>query len=181
MESSGVSGIVLSDGFVRLRPVTAEDLPVASSWYRDPVVLWGSEGTRDPYPPERVARMYQVLEGRGEVYLVEVATGAGYLPVGDAALNPTGLPIVIGDAAWRGRGLGRRVLALLVNRARALRYRELHVHQIYADNTASLRLYQGAGFRIVGEGEEDGRRYFRLVLPLEAASDGFSEDPPALL
>jgi len=181
MDPSDRVGPVLTDGVVRLRPVTPEDVQVATAWYQDPEVLWGSEGTRDPYSPGRVARMYEVLGARGEVYIVEMACEGGYRPVGDAALNPSGLPIVIGEAAWRGRGLGRRVLALLVARARALGYRTLHVRQIYCDNIASLRLYQGAGFRIVGRGVEDGRPFVRLERVLEERPDAFSGDAPPLL
>jgi RimJ/RimL family protein N-acetyltransferase len=163
----------LDDGVVRLRPVDLErDVRLALPWYRDPVVLWGAEGTREPFACERIARMYAVLAERGEVYIVEVITERGPVAVGDAALNPYGVPIVIGDASWRGRGVGRRVLGLLVDRARALGYREVQAHQVYTDNTASLRLYQGAGFQVAGEGREDGRAFVRLTLRLPHPQGG---------
>ncbi|MGC8488888.1 MAG: hypothetical protein ACP5QO_11860, partial [Clostridia bacterium] len=68
----------LDDGVVRLRPVELErDVRLALPWYHDPVVLWGSEGTCDPFTCERIARMYAVLAERGEVYIVEVMTARG--------------------------------------------------------------------------------------------------------
>lgn len=160
----------LTDGVVRLRRVEPErDADVALPWYRDPVVLWGSEGSRQPFDRARVVRMYEVLQSRGEAYLVEVATETGWVPVGDATLTPDSLPIVVGAADWRGRGLGRRILALLIGRARALGYTHLAVHQIFVDNTASRRLYEGAGFRPVDEGvQPDGRRWRAYRLDLEA-------------
>lgn len=170
------------DGQVRLRPVkVAEDVATAVAWYRDPVVLWGSEGSTEPFTPERVARMYEVLAARGEVYIVEVQGPDGFIAVGDAALSAVGVPIVIGEASWRGRGIGRQVLALLIARAQALGLPELVAHQIYADNRASLRLYEGAGFRVVSGGEEGGRPFFRLRLPLEGPESADAGSAPALL
>ena len=170
------------DGLVRLRLLDIDhDVAVATAWYRDEVVLWGSEGTTELFTPERVARMYQVLSARGEVYIVEVRDRDAFVAVGDAALSPVGVPIVIGESAWRGRGIGRRVLALLIRRARALGYPELMAHQSYADNQASLRLYERAGFKIIGGGEEHGRPFFRLRLDLREAPTPATGSPPALL
>ena len=49
--------------------------------------------------------------------------------------------------AWRGRGLGRRLMSELVARARAAGLRRLSL-EVLAGNTAALRLYERAGMRV---------------------------------
>ncbi len=161
---------VLIDGEVQLRPVDpVKDAERAWPWYQDPVVLWGSENTREPFGRDRVQRMYEVLSARGEAFVVEVRDGDSWRAVGDASLLPDALPIVIGDASWRGRGLGRRVLLLLIARARALGWPELVAHCIYDDNVPSRRLFEGCGFRPADRGVDDGRPWTRYRLRLRPA------------
>jgi predicted GNAT family acetyltransferase len=49
--------------------------------------------------------------------------------------------------AWRGRGLGRRLMSELVERARAAGLRRLSL-EVLAGNTAAIRLYEQAGMRV---------------------------------
>jgi RimJ/RimL family protein N-acetyltransferase len=162
--------VVLQDGSLRLRPVVLpDDVVVAAPWYRDPEVLHFSEGEgTPPYDSEMVEQMYRTMAGRCEVYIIEVLTADGWHPIGDAGLcGEAGTPIVIGEAAYRSRGFGGRVLRLLIGRARALGWSRMVVKGIYTYNERSLRLYTGAGFRI-GEQitDEAGRAMWRLELPL---------------
>lgn len=48
---------------VRLDAPPAEAL----SWYQDPETLWMVDGKREPYTPERLARMYDWLSEHGEL------------------------------------------------------------------------------------------------------------------
>lgn len=48
---------------------------------------------------------------------------------------------------WRGRGLGHRLMAELIGRARAAGLRSLSL-EVLAGNTAAIRLYERAGMRI---------------------------------
>lgn len=48
---------------------------------------------------------------------------------------------------WRGRGLGRRLMSALVERARASGLRHLSL-EVLAGNTPAIRLYERAGMRI---------------------------------
>src|SRR3712207_1968164 len=49
--------------------------------------------------------------------------------------------------AWRRRGLGRRLMSALVERARAYGLRALSL-DVLAENAAAIRLYEGAGMRV---------------------------------
>ncbi len=57
--------------------------------------------------------------------------------------------------AWRGRGVGRRLLDALIARARALGYHKL-VLSAFPSNEAGMQVYRRAGFREVGIYREQG-------------------------
>lgn len=164
------SEVVLQDGRLRLRPVVLpDDIAAAVPWYHDPEMLRFSEreGT-PPYDAAMVERMYRSMITRCEVYIIETLTPAGWLAIGDAALcGEAGLPIVIGDAAYRSRGLGTRVLRLLIDRARSLGWPGLVVKGVYTYNDRARRLYERAGFRVCGQAHnEAGHPMWRFELPL---------------
>jgi ribosomal-protein-alanine N-acetyltransferase len=54
------------------------------------------------------------------------------------------------DAAWRGRGLGRRLLDLHLRRLAGLGVAAVFL-EVEEGNEAALRLYERAGFRAVGQ------------------------------
>lgn len=141
---------------VRLRPVELPgDLVVAYPWYQDPEVLQGSEGRdAEPFSLERIERMYRYLSNIGSVYIIEVWDDDGYRPVGDAALSPAMMPIVIGDDAWRGRGVGTAVMKLIERLARDRGMMQLKAHKIFRTNIASERLFASQGFQMVEVGED---------------------------
>ena len=119
---------------VRLDAPPAEAL----SWYQDPETLWMVDGKREPYTPERLARMYDWLAERGELWFIDVrdeGTGGGWRAVGDVTLCPDNLPIVIGEKDQRSRYVGRRVIEALCERgapsrlARGPRGRDLRLER----------------------------------------------------
>jgi phosphinothricin acetyltransferase len=57
------------------------------------------------------------------------------------------------DRAWRARGVGRRLLAHLVELGEAAGHRSI-LARITAHNHASRRLHAALGFRLVGIEEE---------------------------
>lgn len=113
--------ILVVDDDLRLRPFAGDaDVDAAWPWYRDPATVALVDGAGAPaYARDRVAAMYDALGAQGEVYVVELRSGAGWEPVGDVTLAPHTLPIVVAPGS-RGRGIGRRVLLRLVDRARVL-------------------------------------------------------------
>ena len=68
------------------------------------------------------------------------------------------MPIVIGDKTLRGRGIGRSVIAALVERGRGLGYDSLAVEEIYDWNTPSRRCFESLGFK-AAEKTEKGHSY----------------------
>ena len=144
-----------------LRLVRLDAPPVeALSWYQEPETLWMVDGKREPYTPERLARMYDWLAERGELWYIEVrdesASGGGRA-VGDVTLCPGDLPIVIGEKDLRARHVGRRVIEALCERARHLGWREVLVDEIYDWNIASQRCFSAAGFEPYGRTELGAR------------------------
>lgn len=71
------------------------------------------------------------------------------------------------ERAWRGRGVGRRLLERLVELARGIGYHKM-VLSTFPTNTAGVRLYESAGFLRVGvyreQGLLDGRWVDTLIM-----------------
>lgn len=141
------------DGELRLRAYDGEH-GFALKWYQDRELVYLVDGVREPYTPEKLGQMYRWLNERGELYFIEALRDGLWRPIGDVTLMPDDLPIVIGEAEYRGKGVGGRVLRALIERGRALGYARLGVQMIYHYNTASLRCFEKAGFVVSGHTEK---------------------------
>ena len=118
-------------------------------------------------PEERAAW----LAARGPRHPVLVAVGPGRDVVGWGSLNAfnprrayhhvADFSLYV-DRSWRGKGVGRRLLAALMERARALEYHKL-VLSAFPFNEAGMQVYRRAGFREVGVYREQGRLDGRWV------------------
>ena len=135
----------------------------ALSWYQDEETTLLVDGTPDRYSPDRLKRMYAYLDAHGELYFIEVLEDGLWRPIGDVTFWQEDMPIVIGDPAYRGRGIGKKVIRTLIRRARELGYRRLEVGEIYGFNEGSRRCFEACGFRPT-EKTEKGWHY---VLTLE--------------
>lgn len=141
--------MVLRTDALQLRSVELpDDVAVALQWYQDSEVLFYSEGgaSATPYDADRVERMYRYLLAKGEVFIIEVKTDQGWLPIGDVALCSDCLPIEIGDPQYRSKGIGGKVLDLVIDHARSQGRDKLRVNGVYGFNERSLRLYRSRGF-----------------------------------
>lgn len=127
----------------------------AFDWYQDADTVWLVDGVRTPYDRETLARMYEYLNARGELYFIEIRDGDGFRPIGDVCFSPDDLPIVIGDQSCRGMGIGRRVIGALIQRARELGYARMRVREIYEYNVASRKCFESMGFRPSGKTEKE--------------------------
>ena len=72
------------------------------------------------------------------------------------------IPIVIGDPAWRGKGIGGKVVRTLIQRGRLLGYEKLEVGEIYDFNPGSRRCFEAAGFRATTQTETGW--HYELIL-----------------
>ncbi|MCI0184911.1 hypothetical protein MM817_03208 [Acidibacillus sp. S0AB] len=148
---------------VRLRDlILPDDVEIAIPWYTDAEVLYFSEGPNvAPFDYNRIEKMYKWLSQRGQVYIIEVFDG-GWVPVGDVTLCEELIPIVVGDNRYRRRGVGSRVIELLIEKAKGFGWSKLTAHKIFAYNTPSIKLFENHGFiKTSSETDEDGHEFFR--------------------
>lgn len=150
------------DDTLRLRRYDGQFAP-ALAWYQDPDTLMLVDGKTDPYNLERLEGMYTYLNAHGELYWIERrATDGNWRKIGDVTFSREDMPIVLGEPSLRGQGIGRRVIARLIRRGRALGYDSLQIEEIYNFNEGSRRCFTSQGFRAY-EATPRGHRY-RLEL-----------------
>lgn len=69
---------------------------------------------------------------------------------------------MIGENAYRGKGIASKVIATLIERGKELGYDVLHVNEIYEFNIASRRCFEKLGF-VAYEKTEKGNRFFLKI------------------
>ncbi|WP_030196923.1 GNAT family N-acetyltransferase [Streptomyces sp. NRRL S-87] len=147
----------LTGEVVRLRPVTAEDVPALLPMFLDPEAtrLTGSHGD-DAADPERLRAWYGSRGDQDDRLDLAVVDRTSDRVVGEAVLNDwdadnesCGFRISLVPAAL-GRGLGTEATRLIVGHA----FERLGLHrvslEVYAFNPRARRAYEKVGF--VAEG-----------------------------
>ena len=129
----------------------------------------GSTVTFDIVPRTQAEQLAWVAEHQGAhpaVVAVEDAAVAGFgslSPFRDRPAYATTVEdSVYVDPAWRGRGVGRLLLAELVGLATDHGFHTV-VARISGDNEASIALHRGQGFELVGVEREVGRKFGRWI------------------
>ncbi len=90
-------------------------------------------------------------------------------PIGTGRLTPLktiGRMAVVAD--WRGRGVGKAILRVLLERARELRHSEIEIHA----QSHALAFYREAGFEVFGEEFDEcgiAHRHMRIQLDTPVA------------
>lgn len=135
----------------------------ALQWYLDPETVWLVDGDRDIYTPELLNKMYSHQNTHGELYFIEALEDADWHPIGDVCLSTDDFAIVIGEKAYRSKGIGRAVVSALAGRTRALGWERIRVGDVYDFNAGSQRLFTSLGFREEAKTEK-GHSY---ILPLQ--------------
>ena len=153
--------IIQVDDTLRLRKYDGVH-DFALEWYLDEETVYLVDGKRDPYTMDRLGGMYRYLNNAGELYFIEVLENDTYKPIGDVTFWQEDMPIVIGDPAYRGKGIGRKVISALIERGKELGYDYLAVSEIYDWNEGSRRCFESVGF-VAYEKSEKGSSY-RLSL-----------------
>lgn len=149
--------IIQIDNTLRLRKYDGVH-DFAEEWYLDEETVYLVDGKRDPYTIERLGGMYRYLNNAGELYFIEVLENGTYKPIGDVTFWQEDMLIVIGDPAYRGKGIGRKVIAVLAERGKELGYRYLEIGEIYDWNEGSRRCFESVGFKAY-EKTDKGAKY----------------------
>ena len=156
-------------GQMNVRPATHADLPGSLEIYNDAVLH--TTATYD-YEPRTLEHRTQWFEERQrDGYAVFVALEGGGRVVGWSALNPFHARVgyrfttensVYVAAPWRGKGVGKMLLAPLIDAAKV---KGLHaiIAAIDADNAASIRLHARFGFEQVGHFKQTGFKFGRWL------------------
>ena len=148
----------------RLRALEPQDVDVLYSWEND-TALWRVSGTMAPFSRHSLMRFieeqqYDIYASRQQRLIIE--TDIDNLPVVVGAIDlfdfdPQNLRAGVGvvvSAEHRERGYAKDALNILERYAKQV----LHLHQLWcgigADNKASIRLFQGAGFVECGRRRE---------------------------
>lgn len=148
---------------LRLRTPNKDQWKDALSWYENPKVLYYSEGVADKvYDMEIIKRMYTYLSNVGELYFIEVLENDAWKPIGDVTLSEENMPIVIGEEAYWGKGIGKKVISSLIQRAKKVGLKKLIVPSIYLYNNRSENLFVSLGFIEINKNEKE--KSFELII-----------------
>lgn len=123
----------------------------AFEWYQDEDTVKLVDGLNaEKYDSAKLKRMYEYLNNIGELYFIEILDNKKFMPIGDVTFWKDDMPIVIGNANYRGKGIGKQVVRALIQRAAELSYGEIKVRDIYTYNIASQKLFESVGFKKTG-------------------------------
>lgn len=146
----------MSEPTVLIRPATPADVPRFAAIYADAVLNGCASFELDPPDEaEMAARLAKIVDA-GMPWLVAEADGRveGYAYAGAYRPRPayrnTVENSVYVDPAAKGRGLGRRLLAALIDATTALGYRQMIAVIGDSGNAASIGLHAALGFTHAG-------------------------------
>jgi phosphinothricin acetyltransferase len=152
---------------MEVRSAAAEDAArLAEIWNREVLETLATTDTE----PRDVLAQCAWLAARSPAHPVIVAEDTGAI-AGFAALTPyrakpafrhTVEDSVYVDTPWRGGGVGRRLLARLLELGAAAGHHSV-LARITADNAASRRLHEALGFRLIGLEEEVACKFGRWL------------------
>lgn len=133
-------------------------------WYADPYVYYNSEGITDGAIPDSdyINRMYNYLNQNSELYFIEALNAGTYIRIGDVAIKPINLPIVIGDDNYRGKGISKIVMTYAFKRLKELGYPAVYESIVYKHNQTSKQMHLSLGYVLIREDETS--YYFEKAL-----------------
>ena len=141
-----------------LRRATVEDAPLLRRWDDEPHVVasdptsdwqWETELAEDwPWRDQLIAEVDGVPIGF--LQIIDPALEERHY-WGDVRANLRAIDIRIGEAAYRGRGHGARMMALAIGRCFADPQVEAILIDPMASNVRAIRFYQRLGFKLLEE------------------------------
>jgi RimJ/RimL family protein N-acetyltransferase len=154
---------ILIEEDVRLRTPNRTDWEKALPWYQNPSMLYYSEGVTDKvYDMDIISRMYEFLSKIGELYFIEIYEEDDWKAIGDATLSEENMPIAIGNEKYWGKGIGKKVISKLIERAKEIKLKKIYIPAIYTYNERSQNLFKSMGF--VEVNSNDREKTFELKL-----------------
>ena len=174
-----------------IRPATAADIPAITDIYR-PAVLQGTASFEQEPPSEaEMLRRFEAITGAGYPYFVAELDGrvAGYAYANAYRTRPA-YRFTVENSVYiapdvQSRGVGRALLAKLVNACTAQGYRLMVAIIGDSANFASITLHRRAGFRFCGTIHSVGYKFGRwldsviMELPLgDGDTSAPAERPP---
>ena len=169
-----------------LRDATPMDIPSISAIYRESVINGTASYEIDPPSDAEMVARFTGITGKGYPYLAAV-DGAdmviGYAYASAFRTRPA-YRWMVEDSIYlapeaRGLGLGKALLAALLDRSAALGFRQM-VAVIGGAHPASVALHRAVGFSqtglLVGTGYKHGR-WLDTMLMQKALGDGNGSDP----
>jgi len=172
---------------VYIRPAGPADIPAITQIYSHAVEYGTASFELDPPDEAEMARRMNDLSSNGFPYIVAELDGmlAGYAYAGSfrarLAFRPTIENSVYVGTSMHRRGVGRALLAALIEAAAALGFRQMIA--VIGDSSkqaASIGLHKAAGFRHVGILEDIGFKHGRWldsVLMQRALGPGAATPP----
>jgi L-amino acid N-acyltransferase YncA len=169
-----------------LRNATIADIPAVAAIYRESVINGTASYEIDPPTEAEMATRFSGITGMGYPYLAavdEVGMLVGYAYTSAFRTRPA-YRWMVEDSIYlaprsRGLGIGRALLAALLERSAALGFRQM-VAVIGGAHPASVALHRAAGFfetgLLIGTGYKHGR-WLDTVLMQKALGDGNGSHP----
>lgn len=172
---------------VTIRPATPDDIPAVARIYAHAVDTGTASYELEAPTCEEMAARYRALAAEGYPYLVAVEGGAvsGFAYAGPFRARPA-YRFMVEDSVYvapeaQGRGIGRRLVAALIEDCRRLGFRQLAA--VIGDGSpesASVRLHEALGFNhtgvLKGSGYKHGRWLDTVFMQLEL--NGGTATPP---
>ena len=141
-----------------LRAIEAQDATKILLWENNPE-HWRVSGTESPFSLEDIINFINSEQGfrqSGQLRLIickkstDQAIGALDLFEANFKHGRAGVGILIGEESEKNKGYATESLNLLVHYAKTtLKFHNLTAN-VLADNTASIRLFEAAGYELIG-------------------------------
>ncbi|MQB45359.1 GNAT family N-acetyltransferase [Rhizobium sp. ICMP 5592] len=170
----------------RLRQAAPNDLPQITTIYRDAVLNGTASYELVPPDEAEMASRFQAIRNKGYPYIVAEDKGGKVLGYAYASAFRTrpAYRWMVEDSIYlapeaRGRGLGKLLLAKLVEECEALGFRQM-IAVIGGAAPASIALHRAAGFTetglLKGTGYKHGR-WLDTMLMQKTLGEGTETDP----
>ncbi len=139
-----------------LRAIEEEDMPLFQAWSNDPEIVKGLGDIHFPTSRADQDRWFERIQSDERTVRLAVENGAG------GCIGMTGFwdihwrdrraehAVIVGDRSYQGKGYGREIVATCARYA----FLEMGLYRLDATiletNEASLKTYQGCGYKIEG-------------------------------